>query len=187
MSEHTYINNQFLFSMPNLADPFFAETVTYICEHNENGAVGLVINRPLSIHLKEVLRQLAIDTEFEDIATMPVLYGGPVQQDRGFVLHSNSKHYRETIATSDSLAVTTSRDILESFAKHDGPMPSLVTLGYAGWGPGQLEKEIGNNCWLHCPFDQRILFHAPFKDRWRLAAQSIGIDPDFLLTEAGHA
>lgn len=187
MNEQTYLNNQFLIAMPSLEDPFFSQTVTYICEHNEHGAVGIIINRPLGINLDQVLEQMSISSADGQVANSPVMLGGPVQQDRGFVIHKVCDKWRSTINTSNEVAVTTSRDILESIANNEGPLKTLISLGYAGWAPGQLEDEIINNSWLHCPYDESIIFDTPFDERWFHATKSLGINPEFLMSDAGHA
>ena len=186
-----YLTNQLLVAMPSLADPNFAQTVTLICEHTAKGALGIVLNRPLGMALGDVFRQLALEPTDARLAEQPVLRGGPVQQDRGFVLHPPAAEQPEpwdsTLKVSPSLSVTTSRDILTSMARGAGPQQAVVALGYAGWDAGQLEDEIRSNAWLTVPVDDAIIFATPFEQRWQAAAQLLGIDLGRLSTQAGHA
>ncbi len=188
MTHSNYLNDQFLIAMPNLADPSFAHTVTYLCQHNEEGALGIVINRPVGIKLGGIFEQMKIKSDSEQINNIPIFAGGPVQQERGFVIHSTTeKSWDSSIATSDSTSLTSSRDILEAIAAGVGPEHFLVALGYAGWGSGQLEKEIINNAWLNTPCEDNILYDLPINQRWNAAAQQLGIDISQLTTPAGHA
>lgn len=187
MTEPTYLSNQFLIAMPALADPNFFQTVTYISEHNANGALGLVINRPLDLSLGQLLEHLQIATERFDLATRPVYLGGPVQPEQGFVLHSPVGRWGATLRVTEQIGITTSRDILQALARGEGPERILVTLGYAGWGPGQLEQELADNAWLFGPADLEILFQTPNDQRWRAAAALMGIDLTLLSAHAGHA
>jgi len=187
MTESTYLTHQFLIAMPALADPNFFQTVIYIGEHNANGALGLVINRPLNLTLEQLLHHLKIATDRSDLAAMPVFHGGPVQPDQGFVLHNPVGHWGATLRVTDQIGITTSRDILQATARGEGPQSLLVTLGYAGWGPGQLEQEMVENAWLSGPADLDILFHTPSDQRWLAAAALLGINLNLLSTDAGHA
>lgn len=187
MSEDGYLANQLLIAMPGMADPNFSATVTYICEHNCDGALGLVINRPMDINLGEILSHMSLAASTEGIAGLPVFLGGPVQPERGFVLHTQGTTWESSLKVSDDIAVTSSRDILAAIADGKGPPRSLVALGYAGWGAGQLEREIQENTWLHAPPDARILFETPIEQRWAAATASLGIDPSRLSGTAGHA
>jgi len=171
------LTNQFLIAMPNMGDPNFDHTVTFICEHNEDGALGLVINRPTGMRLGEILSQMELDT----------LHGGPVQPERGFVIHDPGGDWGSTLPVSDWAQVTTSRDVLEAMAAGNGPRNALVALGYAGWGAGQLEAEMAANAWLTVPATREIIFQIPFEDRWRAAAALIGIDIDQISGDVGHA
>jgi putative transcriptional regulator len=186
-----YLTNQLLVAMPALADPNFAQTVTLICEHTAKGALGIILNRPLGMALGDVFRQLALDAPDERLRDQPVLKGGPVQQDRGFVLHppaaTATDRWDSTLKVSPTLHVTTSRDILTSMAHGEGPGQAVVALGYAGWDAGQLEDEIRSNAWLTVPVDDSIIFATPFGQRWHAAAQLLGIDFGRLSTQAGHA
>ena len=187
MEQSNYLTGHLLIAMPSLMDPNFSRTVTYICEHSDEGAIGLVINRPLDIDLGEVFRQLNLDDADPDMSELPVLHGGPVQMDRGFVIHDSAMPWESTTNVADSIHVTTSQDILLSMAGGKGPNRAAVALGYAGWGAGQLEREMAENSWLSTPADTQILFDTPFADRWREAAGLIGIDPDKIAPDAGHA
>ena len=186
-----YLTNQLLIAMPSLADPNFAQSVTLICEHTDKGALGLVINRPMSMALGDVFDQLALQPFDPKFHEQPVLRGGPVQQDRGFVLHPPSAAgeatWDSTLQVSPTLQVTTSRDILASMARGQGPQPAVVALGYAGWDAGQLEEEIRSNAWLNVPVDDAIIFAMPFELRWQAAARLLGIDLERLSNQAGHA
>jgi putative transcriptional regulator len=186
MTDSTCLTHQFLIAMPALADPNFFQTVTYISEHNANGALGLVINRPLDLSLEELLDHLNIATARFDLTKTPIHYGGPVQPEQGFVLHSPIGHWNATLRVTDHIGITTSRDILQAVADGQGPDRLLVALGYAGWGPGQLERELAENSWLSSPADFDILFHTPSEQRWLAAAALLGINLNLLSTNAGH-
>lgn len=185
--EQSNLTNHLLIAMPNLADPNFSHTVTYICEHSEKGAMGLVINRPIDIHVAEILEQMEIPVSEPGAGEAPVYLGGPVEEQRGFVLHSSDSEWDSTLRINDQVSVTTSRDILEAMARGEGPEQALVALGYAGWGPGQLEQEILDNSWLSAPADQSILFTLPPARRWQAAAELLGVDLNRLSSESGHA
>jgi putative transcriptional regulator len=183
----TNLTDHFLIAMPGLADPNFFQTVTYICAHNDEGAMGIVINRPLELALGEVLSQMNMRPANEHINQMAVYQGGPVQTDRGFVLHSPPEKWDSSIQVSDQIGVTTSRDILEAIAEGRGPRYALVALGYAGWAAGQLEREIAENAWLSGPADIRIMFDLPSHQRWESAAALLGVNIQTLSSEIGHA
>ena len=187
MLDRADLTNHFLIAMPSLMDPNFHQTVTYICAHNEEGAMGLVINRPMELHLSDVLEQLDIEATAEAVAHMPVFEGGPVQRERGFVIHRPAGVWDAVLRVTGELAVATSRDILAAMARGEGPRQTFVALGYAGWGAGQLERELAENAWLSGPADVRILFELPSEQRWAAAAASLGVDLTLLSTEAGHA
>lgn len=188
MTSGDYLTNQFLIAMPALADPNFQQTVTYICQHNADGAMGLVINRPLELNLGDVLRHLNIDTLDPDLDSQQVYLGGPVQNERGFVLHQPaSSAWESTMQITTDTGLTTSRDILRDMAVGHGPGSALVALGYAGWAAGQLEQEIRDNAWLNGPADDAILFELPTEQRWDAAIEALGIDRRLLTAEAGHA
>ncbi|MGR9051791.1 MAG: YqgE/AlgH family protein [Gammaproteobacteria bacterium] len=186
MSEATYLNDQFLIAMPNMKDPSFSHTVTYLCQHSSDGALGIVINRQIDMRLGEIFKQMNIKVSSPVAADAPVFSGGPVQQERGFVLHSPCGHWESSLSISDKVALTTSRDILEAIAVGEGPDQYLVALGYAGWGEGQLEREIIDNAWLNTPCGNEILFDTPVDQRWYAAAGQLGIDINRLTTPAGH-
>jgi putative transcriptional regulator len=188
MGAGAYLNNHLLVAMPSLADPNFSHSVTLVCEHNERGALGLVINRPLDMRMSEVLDQLSLVTDNARLRAMPVLAGGPVQRDRGFVLHRPGEKSREsTMSDSDSLHVTTSRDVLAAMAKGEGPVQAVIALGYAGWEAGQLDEELLQNAWLTVPCDDSLIFELPFEHRWHAAARLLGIELSRISTQAGRA
>jgi putative transcriptional regulator len=179
--------NHLLIAMPSLADPNFSRTVTLICDHNEYGALGLVINRPTEVRLSELLDHLELTAADQGIAGMPVYAGGPVQLDRGFILHTPLGEWESTLKINAELGLTTSLDILAAVAAGKGPAHSLIALGYAGWGAGQLEQELVDNAWLTVPNDARILFELPVEYRWQAAAKKLGVDLTLLAGDAGHA
>jgi len=187
MNDATYLTGHLLIAMPSMMDPNFHQTVTYVCEHNEHGALGLVINRPLDIDLGEVFQQLSLAKTCDEIAKTPILRGGPVELERGFVIHESTDKWESTAAVKDSIQVTTSQDILSAMAAGDGPKRAVVVLGYAGWGAGQLEYEITENAWLNTPASTQIVFETPFDQRWQEAAGLLGIDLATISTQAGHA
>lgn len=187
MSASFSLTNQFLIAMPTLADPNFHGTVTYICEHNPQGAMGIVINRPLNLTLGEVLDQMHIETQEGAIGRQTVYMGGPVQTDRGFVLHTPAGEWESMLHVSNEMGVTTSKDILEKIAAGAGPQQTLIALGYAGWGAGQLEQELADNAWLCGPADHRIIFDTPWQKRWAAAAALMGVDLTQLSDQIGHA
>jgi putative transcriptional regulator len=187
MAESGYLSNQFLIAMPGLRDPNFFHSVTYICEHNQNGAMGIVINQPVDLTVGELMEQM--DHEPPDNALMesPVFRGGPVDVERGFVVHQPLGHWESTMPVAEQIGITTSNDIITAMAAGQGPDRFLVALGYAGWGAGQLEEEIRDNAWLNGPADPRILFDTPVEQRWEAAAALIGVDIHILSSDAGHA
>lgn len=185
--EPTKLAGQLLIAMPTLPDPNFSHSVSLICEHNEFGALGVVINRPLYMEVGEVLEQFGLQTNDAIIAGQPVFAGGPVQPERGFVLHDGCEDFDSTLRINDNLAVTTSRDVLERLAHGGGPARVLFALGYAGWGAGQLEQELADNAWINVPVDDSILFSVPHELRWERAAQLLGIDVRLMGVGAGHA
>ncbi len=180
------LRDQFLIAMPSLQDGYFGHTVTYICEHSEEGAMGLVINQPLDLTLEQMLRQLDLEPT-ANTSRQTIFRGGPVQPEHGFVLHSPGNGWTGTRKLGGGLALTTSRDILEAMARGAGPEHALIALGYAGWGPGQLESEIAENAWLVAPANHAILFTLPSDQRWSAAARLIGIDMNLISQVAGHA
>lgn len=187
MPDTTYLTNHLLIAMPNMADPNFAQTVTYICEHSDDGAMGLVINRPMDVSIGDVLRQLDIGAGRQDLDEAPVYSGGPVMQERGFLLHRPLGQWESSLRVTDNVAVTTSQDILQALAGDNAPRDLLFVLGYAGWDAGQLEQEMAENAWLTAPAEEKILFELPSERRWEEAARLIGFDPGLLSNTSGHA
>ena len=187
MSQSTDLTNHFLIAMPALQDPNFSQTVTYMCEHSSEGAMGIVVNRPMDLTLADVFEQMEITATDETAGQRPVFAGGPVNTERGFVLHSSTESWHSTLRITDRICITTSRDILEAMAEGKGPDETLVALGYAGWGSGQLESEIAQNSWLASPATSEILFRLPAAERWAAAAAGIGVDLGLLSHDAGHA
>ena len=181
------LNNHLLIAMPGMADPNFSTTVTLVCEHNADGALGIVINRPTTLKLSGLFEQLEVAAADSAITRSPVLDGGPVARERGFVLHNPGGDYESSVAVSPDVQLTLSRDILEAIAAGHGPQKALVALGYAGWESGQLEAEMLANTWLSVPATPEIIFDVPFSRRWLSAADILGIDINRLSPDAGHA
>lgn len=186
MSGENYFNNQFIIAMPGLIEPIFHHTVTFLCQHTKEGALGIVINRSAEMKLGEIFKQMDIPVSSLEAAETPVFSGGPVQQDRGFVVHTACGDWDMTLPVSEDISLTTSRDVIEAIAAGKGPKQYLIALGYAGWSEGQLEKEILSNSWLNTPCAKKILFETPVSQRWNAAASQIGIDINQLTTLAGH-
>ena len=180
------LRGHLLISMPGLTDPNFSRSLTYICEHDDNGAMGIIINHPLELSIRDVFDQLELPTN-SSTGQQQVLAGGPVQVEQGFVLHPTGSQWEATSAISSQISLTASRDILVDMAADQGPENSLVALGYAGWGAGQLEAEIAHNDWLSVPADSKILFHTPCEMRWSAAAKQLGVDLNLMTAQAGHA
>jgi putative transcriptional regulator len=181
------LTDHFLLAMPNMADPNFGGAVVYIAEHSDKGALGLVINRSMDLDLQSLFERIDLKLEIAPLAKSPVLFGGPVQTDRGFVLHEPLGSWSSTVSISGTIGLTSSKDVLEAVARGAGPARLLVTLGYAGWGPGQLEDEIGRNAWLTVEADHDLLFDVPIPERLNRAFGLLGINPAFLSSAAGHA
>ncbi|MCC5852969.1 MAG: YqgE/AlgH family protein [Alkalimonas sp.] len=180
--------HHFLIAMPSLQDPFFQRSVTYICEHNDEGAMGIVINHPLKATIGDLLQQLDIEYDANNpIAERAVCAGGPVQADRGFVLHSAQPGYMSSMTLDDALMITTSKDILQRLTTPEGPEKFLLALGYAGWVAGQLEQEIADNSWLVIPADPAIIFDLAHAYKWEAATKKMGIEAWQLTGDAGHA
>ena len=182
--------NHFLIAMPSMQDPIFGGTVVYVCEHNDKGVLGVVINKPTDMTMDVLFDR--IDLKLSEglkstVSSAPIMFGGPVQDDRGFVLHSPGGRYSSSLSVTDEVAFTTSIDVLEAVANGDGPQRMLVSIGYAGWSPGQLEEEIGKNGWLTVGADAHVLFDLPIEERYNAAIKLLGIDPMMLAPEAGHA
>ena len=188
------LTNQFLIAMPGMADETFAGAVVYLCEHTEKGALGLVINKPIDIKLRSLFEKVELTLDRPDLADTPVYFGGPVQTERGFVLHDRldggdgeGGHYNSSLQIPGGLEMTTSKDVLEALSNGAGPKRILVTLGYSGWSAGQLEEEIGRNGWLNVDAEPAIIFDTPVAQRYDKALSLLGIDPRMLSQEAGHA
>jgi putative transcriptional regulator len=187
MTPTTSLSNQLLIAMPGLQDPNFSSTVTLICEHTADGALGIVINRPLTLTVGVLFDQLDLENFDRGAARQPVVLGGPVGPERGFVLHDASCSYEHSLAVSGDIRLTLSRDIIDAMASGRGPERSLVALGYAGWDAGQLEQEILANSWLTVDATPAIVFDLPFAERWTAAAGTLGIDISRMSVDAGHA
>ena len=181
------LTDHFLIAMPNMADPYFSRTLTYTCEHNDQGALGVVVNRPIDMTLGALFERLSLTLSSEDLSTISVYFGGPVQTDRGFVLHQPIGERQSTLSVQGRVGLTTSKDILESLGHGAGPDKVLVTLGYSGWAPGQLENEIKQNAWLTVAAKDAIIFDLPVEQRLPAAMGLLGIDFASLSDEAGHA
>ncbi len=186
--------NQFLIAMPTLREGAFAGSVIYMCEHTEKGALGLVINKPIDITLKNLFEKVDLTLDRDDLADTPVYFGGPVQTERGFVLHerlggedSEGGHYNSSLQIPGGLEMTTSKDVLEALSNGAGPKKVLVTLGYSGWGAGQLEDEMSRNGWINVSAEPAIIFDTPVEQRYDKALSLLGIDANMLSGEAGHA
>ena len=187
METTSSLTNQLLIAMPGMQDPNFASTVTLICEHNADGALGIIINRPLDLKLGGLFEQLDLGSSDDALKEIPVLAGGPVGTERGFVLHNAGLDYENSLKVSDDIQLTVLRDVIDAMASGGGPDKSLVALGYAGWDAGQLESEIRANSWINVPATAELVFDTPFESRWNNAADSLGIDLSRIGPEAGHA
>jgi putative transcriptional regulator len=187
MSDTGYLTNQLLIAMPSMDDPNFAQTVALVCDHSSQGALGLILNKPLPMRMGEIFEQLEIELPAGPLSGREVLRGGPMQTDRGFVVHPACGEWDSTLKVSDSIHVTTSRDILAAMARGQGPREAVVALGYAGWDGGQLEHEIRANAWLSAPVDSAIIFDLPFESRWHAAARLLGVELDRMSPISGNA
>lgn len=181
------LTGHFLIAMPNMVDPFFSRTLTFICEHNDQGALGLVVNRPIDMTLGALFEQISVPLNDGGQGGLPVYFGGPVQMDRGFVLHSPVGDWQSTLRVSEELGLTTSKDVLVAVGEGQGPNRLLVTLGYAGWAPGQLEHELSQNAWLTVAATSEVIFDLPPEERLPAAMQLLGVDFASLSEQAGHA
>ncbi|MGZ8293331.1 MAG: YqgE/AlgH family protein [Telluria sp.] len=182
--------NHFLIAMPSMQDPIFGGAVVYVCEHNDKGVLGVVINKPTDMTMDVLFDRIDLKVSeglHADVVNEPIMFGGPVQDDRGFVLHSPGGRYSSSLSVTDEVAFTTSIDVLEAVAAGDGPQRILVSIGYAGWSPGQLEDELSRNGWLTVGADAHVLFDLPIEQRYTAAIKLLGIDPLMLASEAGHA
>src|ERR1700683_959909 len=187
MSDSDYLTNQLLIAMPTLGDPNFAQTVTLVCDHSPRGALGLILNKPLPMRMAEIFEQLEIEIAQGPLSERQVLRGGPMQTDRGFVVHRAGGDWDSTLKVSDTLHVTTSRDILAAMARGQGPDEAVVALGYAGWDGGQLEDEIRANAWLSAPVDPGLIFELPFESRWQAADRLLGAELSRMSPISGNA
>lgn len=184
---------QLLIAMPSLQDPNFQRTVTIICEHNQHGAMGIIINQPTSMHVDDLINQVSNDPAILENKSSPnahnnVVYaGGPVQMDRGFILHDSDQQWESTHIVDNDLKLTTSEDILLDIGRGKGPENCIVALGYAGWSAGQLEQELAENVWLNVPYEAAIIFNTPIEKRWHSAAKKLGIDVHLISNQTGHA
>lgn len=185
--QNTNLTHHFLIAMPSLADSPFERSVVYLAEHNEEGALGLVINRPLELSVKELLERVEIPLQKPERGDELIYLGGPVQTDRGFVLHRPQGEWQSSLRINDEIALTSSRDVLQALAEHGEPQELLIALGYSGWGAGQLEEELAQNSWLTVPADPRIIFDVPPEGRLNAAMQLLGIDFTNLSDTPGHA
>lgn len=181
------LTNHFLIAMPAMADPNFSRSLTYIAEHNEQGALGIIVNRPLDMSLTTLFERIDLPLHAAEFANQPVYFGGPVQTDRGFVLHRPAGEWHSTLTVSEEIGLTSSRDILESLGERGEPGEVLVSLGYAGWSAGQLEQELADNAWLTVPAELSIIFDLPPEERFAAALQELGVDFTHLSEVVGHA
>ena len=181
------LTHHFLIAMPAMADPHFTRTLTFICEHNDQGALGIVVNRPIEMNLQTLLEQVSIPLAGGEFKSVPVHFGGPVQIDRGFVLHTPLGQWQSTLAVSSEIGLTTSKDILQAVARGGGPGKMLITLGYAGWAPGQLEHELAQNAWLTVQAKPEVIFDLSAEERLPAAMGLLGIDYASLSEQTGHA
>jgi len=181
------LSQHFLIAMPALEDPIFSRSLAFICEHSPEGAMGIIVNRPLGMSLSSLFEQIEIPLNRKDVVDLPVCFGGPVQTDRGFVLHNPLGNWQSTLAINDDLGLTTSKDILLAVGEGGGPEKMFVTLGYAGWEAGQLEHEVGSNTWLTVKADPKVIFELPADERYDAALKLLGIDLAMLSDETGHA
>jgi len=185
--ESLTLSNQFLIAMPNMADPLFARALVYLCEHGEHGAMGLIVNKPSGVALAQLFDQIDLPLDKSDTGALPVYFGGPVQPDRGFVLHTPAGDWQSSLKVTDTIALTTSKDILVAVSEDKGPGHFLVTLGYSGWQSGQLEAEIAANGWLTVDAAPDIIFSVPPEERYDRAMALLGFDPSLLSGDIGHA
>ena len=187
MLPRTYLANQMLIAMPTMDDPNFSRSVTYMCQHDAEGAMGIGVSRCANFRLIEVLEQMKISTALPEVAAQPVFLGGPVQNDRGFVLHEPCGDFLSSMRLRGGLCLTTSRDLLEAIAQGEGPRHYLVALGFSGWGEGQLEAEILQNSWLNAPVSRELMFSTPIEQRWQKAAALMGVNWHAVAGYVGHA
>lgn len=187
MNERLDLTNHFLIAMPQLSGSYFGNTVVYMWQHGEDGALGIVVNLPLQLKLKEIFSQLDIEVQRPETGEETVLSGGPVETDKGFILHDADDHWQSTLKITDELSITTSKDILDDISRGKGPKNFLVALGCAGWSPGQLEQEIADNTWITCPATKEIIFSRDYSHKPDLAASTLGFTMAQLTTDVGHS
>ncbi|HHJ34302.1 MAG TPA: YqgE/AlgH family protein [Gammaproteobacteria bacterium] len=187
METENNLTGHFLIAMPSLKDGVFNQAVTYICEHDESGSFGIIINQQTGITLKQIASEMKIETGNDYDEDQLVYLGGPVDQGRGFILHRPAGGWKSSLNVNDNIALTTSQDILKALVHNEGPKDCIIALGYAGWAAGQLDDEIAGNTWLSCPADEEVIFKTPVEERWKAAANLIGIDLSLLSNDAGHA
>lgn len=187
MAIDTSLTNSLLIAMPSLNDPIFSKSVIYVCEHQMQGTVGLIINRPMQFPLGLVFDQLNIEPICVEKNRLPLLYGGPMQPERGFVIHRPIGGWRSSLALREDVTVTTSNDIIRAIAEDSGPQDALVALGYVAWAESKLDQEVADNVWLVCPYKAELLYEVPFEERWEYAGLTIGVKMNQLITGVGHA
>lgn len=187
MGQNTSLANHFLIAMPSVSDPDFEHSVIYLCEHHVQGTVGLIVNRPMDYPLQLVFDQLKIVPKIPKQNQLPLLFGGPVQQERGFVIHREEGAWKSSLVLREDVTVTTSNDIIRAIASNQGPEDVLVALGYASWTEKKLEQELMNNQWLVCPFHAELLYDVPFAERWEYAGRLLGVKMNELSIYTGHA
>ena len=181
------LTDHFLIAMPSMDDSFFSKTLVYIAEHNDRGTLGIIVNRPIDMSLATLFEKIEIPLKAEGLGNLPVFFGGPVQTDRGFVLHRPLGAWQSTLAVNSEIGLTSSRDVLQALAHEGQPGDVMVTLGYSGWSAGQLEQELLQNAWLTVPADPHILFDLPFEERLASAMEKLGISFTHLAEGVGHA
>ncbi len=185
MGKSSFLTHQFLVATPDLQEDFFAQTLIYIVRHEKQGALGLIINKPSNIDIRNLMDDLDIPTDSP--LGQPALVGGPVHPEVGFVLHTGNPDWHASFAVSENVCITTSKDILNAIARHEGVQSYQLILGFSGWSTEQLEQEIARGDWLLCPVDQQLLFHVPYTERWQVALDKIGVRPAWFAGEMGHA
>ena len=187
LNSQSSLRDYFLIAMPGLTDSIFAHSVTYICDHNKHGAMGIVINQTLDVTIEDIFEQLSLSPATPQRKSPPILAGGPLNIQQGFVLHRGEGHWDSTLQISDEVYLTASKDIVAAIADNHGPQGAQFALGYAGWSPGQLEEEISANSWLTIPADTGIIFDTPVDERWAAASKYVGIDLNLISPSVGHA
>ncbi len=181
------LTDHFLIAMPAMEDPYFAKSLVYVAEHNDQGALGVIVNRPIDMDIATLFQKIDVPFESSSLACLPVFFGGPVQTDRGFVLHRPLGGWQSTLVVNQEVGLTTSRDVLVSVGQDGNPRDIVITLGYSGWGAGQLEYELAQNAWLTVPANSRILFELPHEEKLASALELLGVDLANLAGQAGHA